>query len=172
MDYFHSQRKPSDLLAQIREFVARSKGLSDSGSDETTVQIQQTIDGKTLSIHASALEDVFFRTDAEGQDFIQVNFSSGHKILMTDTLIGFKPSSLRGLDMAKLPKVVTTPDIISVHDAIQEALHGIEPVGHDVALLRKVFESVISGGEAVGFDLSVERAWLRRIMPIVVKVTA
>ena len=32
------------------------------------------------------------RQDAEGHDFLQVNYTTGHKILLTDKLVGFKPA--------------------------------------------------------------------------------
>lgn len=157
---------------QIRKYVARADGLRECDGGSAYIRIHQVIDGKSLNIDAANLEEVLFRSDADGQDFIQVNFRSGAKILITDTLIGFKPTVLNGLDMAKLPRVVTTPDILSVFEAIQEALHSSDPQGTELALLRRVFEAVISGGEFVGFDLNRERAWLRRIPASVVKVTA
>lgn len=161
-----------ELLTRIRQFVTRSSGLREAEAPLGIVLICQALDGKSLSIAASDLEDVLFRTDADGQDFIQVNYRTGLKILITDTLIGFKPTQLVGLDMGKLPKVVTTPDIISVFEAIQEALHGGDTFDDEVAMLRKVFDSVVTGGEAVGFDLARERAWLGRIPASLVKVTA
>ncbi|MCM2281620.1 MAG: hypothetical protein NDI61_07215 [Bdellovibrionaceae bacterium] len=161
-----------ELLTHIREFVARSGGLRESESAVGTISIFQTVDGKGIAVAASDLDDVLSRVDADGHDFIQVNYRTGQKLLMTDTLIGFKPTQSPGLDMTKLPKVVTTPDIVSIFEAIQEALHGGDSHDDEVAMLRKVYDAVLTGGEAVGFDLARERAWLRRIPSTIFKVTA
>ncbi len=161
-----------ELLTQIRRFVSRSSGLRETDSAMGCLSVLQVLDGKGIRIAAADLEDVLFRTDVDGQDFIQVNFRTGLKILMTDTLIGFKPTQLVGLDMSRLPKVVTTPDIVSVFEAIQEALHGGEPNDGEVAMLRRVYDAVLAGGESAGFDLKTERAWIRRIPHTVFKVTA
>ena len=158
-------------MTMIRQFVARASGLkaTDVGP---VVTIQQSADGKSINIETTSLEEVLFRNDADGQSFIQVNFRSGFKILITDTLIGFKPAQLTGLDMAKIPKVVTTPDIMSVFEALQEALYTGDPKDEDVGVLRRVFDSVITGGEAVGFDLKHERSWLGRIPHVGTKAAA
>lgn len=161
-----------ELLERIRQFVARSGGLREADAEVGVLHIFQTLDGKNIRITAGELEDVLFRSDADGQDFIQVNYCTGLKILMTDALIGFKPTQLVGLDMARIPRVVTTPDIVSVFEAIQEALHGGDAYDEEVAMLRKVFDAVLSGGEAVGFDLARERSWLGRIPQSMTKATA
>ena len=38
--------------------------------------------------------------------------------------MGFKPVEIVGLDMSRIPKVVTTPDLVSVFEAIEDA--GVE----------------------------------------------
>lgn len=161
-----------ELLTRIRRFVARSGGLRETAAPIGAVQVRQVLDGKCLRVAAVDLEDVLDRTDADGQDFIQVNYRTGLKILMTDSLIGFKPAQLVGLDMTKMPKVVTTPDIVSVFEAIQEALHGCDACDDEVVMLRKVFDAIVTGGEAAGFDLARERSWLGRIPSLLTKATA
>ena len=142
-------------------------------TDTESREIVQKIDGKRIVIRASELDDVLFRTDTDSQDFIQINFSSGLKILMTESLIGFKPATLSGLDMSKLPKVVTTPDILSVFEAIQEALYFSEKNPQDeLQMLKKVFDAVVTGGEAIGFDLAYERSWIGRIPTNTLKASA
>lgn len=146
------------VLGQVKDFVNQSDGLhlKDSPLMDYVV-IEQKTDGHKLTFNSFDLEEVLMRTDEKGENFLQVNFISGKKILVTDSLIGFRPLGLYGLDMEKLPKVVTTPDIQSVFEAIQESLQSNdEQVELDV--LRKVFDSVLCGGEAVGFDLKEERA--------------
>ena len=167
LDPSHGRDRKSELLSQIAEFVARSPGLATLGarSQNQSLVIRQRIDGKSIEIAASALDDVLSRVDADAQDFLQINFASGEKILLTHALIGFKPAKREGLSPAKLPKVVTTPDIVSVFEALQEALHASEKreSADELTLLRKVFEAVVAGGESAGFDLSDERSWLSRI---------
>jgi hypothetical protein len=169
-----TQARQLQCLTQILEFIAHSSGLKRKPSKaEGSLLIYQSIDGKSLTIAPEQLEDVLNRTDVDGRDFIQVNFTSGTKILLTDSLIGFKPANLQGLDVTKLPKVVTTPDIISVFDAIQEALHtGEQQKDEEVLVLRKVFDAVVAGGEAIGFDLSKEKSLIARVPTQIFKANA
>jgi hypothetical protein len=157
------QSKQIECLTQILEFVSRSSGLKRQPSSTGELTVAQKLDGKSIMIAPENLEDVLVRADVDGRDFIQVNFVGGHKILMTDKLIGFKPAQLSNLDLARLPKVVTTPDISSVFEAIQEALHAGDDRSEDVLVLRRVFEAVVAGGEAIGFDLSTEKGWIARV---------
>ncbi len=156
--------KQQELLSEILAFVQNTRGLRfQPTSPAGRTRITQVIDGKHFEFQTSDLESVLPRTDTEGQDFIQINFCSSKKVLMTTTLVGFKPVPLKGLDLAKLPRVVTTPDIESVFEAVQDALHASDNDPAEVTVLKKVFEAVVAGGESVGFDLSAERAWIARI---------
>lgn len=163
MDCAPKLEKQQELLAEILAFVERASGIQSHTVSSDCNRVRQALDGKWIDIQTENLENVISRSDTEGQEFIQVNFCSGKKILITDTLIGFKPAVLRGLDVSKLPKVVTTPDILSVFEALQDALEDNDPSVHELSILKKVFEAVLVGGEAVGFDLSHERSWLTRI---------
>ncbi len=167
-----SRGNQDEMLTMIRQFVTRASGLRSSDLGPGSARIEQSVDGKGININVSDLEEVLFRTDTDGQSFIQVNFRTGYKVLVTDTLIGFKPAQLTGLDMGKIPKVVTTPDIMSVFEALQEALYSGDPKDEDVSVLRRVFDAVVTGGEAVGFDLKLERSWLGRIPHIGAKSAA
>jgi len=79
--------------------------------------------------------------------FLQVNFLSGKKILLTENLIGFKPVPSRGLDLSKLPKVVTTPDLLSVVEAIEDSI-SFAVANDELDVLKRVFDSVLRGAEA------------------------
>ena len=147
----------------IMRYIQQSSGLKSVKQDQTTIEILQKADGKRLALHATEVEDIVPRCDSDGRDFLQVNFRSGAKILITDDLIGFKPEARSGLDMEKLPKVVTTPDLVSVFEAIQEALHAEDTKAEEIEILRCVFDSVVRGGEAVGFNLAAEKGWFLRI---------
>jgi hypothetical protein len=155
--------KQHEIMTKILAFINRSKGLKGSATTDGTFRIQQAIDSKFLDIAIWDLDGILMRSDVEGQEFVQVNFISGAKILITSNLIGFKPVLSHGLDLAKLPRVVTTPDIMSVFEAIQDTLQSSESDTSELTVLKKVYEAVLSGGEAVGFDLRAERAWASRI---------
>jgi hypothetical protein len=163
---------PKAIVETIVSYINQSSGLRTNSNDALLLEIFQQADGKKIWVSVKDVEDVIPRCDGDGRDFLQVNFHSGTKILITDDLIGFKPSERQGLDMEKLPKVVTTPDLVSVFEAIQEALHAEDTRPEELDILRKVFESVVKGGEAVGFDLSKERLWYTRLPTISRKATA
>lgn len=164
--------KPSQLLEEVLNYVDHSSGLSSNVNESGAVFINQSVDGKTFRFHMRDLNEVLQRTDADGKAFIQVNFSSGHKVLFTDTLVGFKPREVVGLDMSKIPKVVTTPDLLSVFEAIEESLSGDSSQDHEVEILKKVFQSILTGGEQAGFDLAFERRWLSRLLPTKYRASA
>jgi hypothetical protein len=147
----------------ISHFVQASPGLVAKADQNGTINIVQKVDGKSLDILGVDIEEVISRLDSDGQGFLQINFLDGQKILLTQRLIGFKPAPSPGLDMSKLPKVVTTPDLISVVEAIEDNLNSESAHPIELDILRKVFDSVVSGGEAIGFDLAKERDWLHRL---------
>lgn len=163
MNFHSGQAKNLQQLAEIAKYAEKSSGLKVSASTETSVRVHQSVDGKSIEIRADAIEDLLFRSDYDGAAFIQVNLCGGKKVLLTDALIGFKPLAPSGLDASRLPRVVTTPDVINVFEAIQDVLHAPGHEAHEVAILKKVFDAVLLGGEAVGFDLGVERSWMARI---------
>lgn len=151
-----------ERMQQIQEFVSKSSGLRSRVTVENEkLQIAQSADGKSIALIAEDLEEVIHRIDSDGQVFLQVNFRSGKKILLTQNLIGFKPAPSRGLDLGKLPKVVTTPDLLSVVEAIEDSMATTPTQPEEVAILKKVFDSVLRGAEAVGFDTTPERVWLQ-----------
>lgn len=167
-----TSQKPSQLLEEVLTYVDHSVGLSSNVNEDGTVFIHQAVDGKVFHFNMQDLNEVLKRADADGKSFIQVNFSSGHKVLFTDTLVGFKPREIMGLDMSKIPKVVTTPDLLSVFEAIEEGLSGDASQEQEVEILKKVFQAILTGGEQAGFDLSFERRWLGRLLPTKYRATA
>lgn len=158
-------------MDNILNFVDGSKGLDGRVSETGKVQIQQDVDGKVFSFYAYEVSEVLHRTDSEGKGFLQLNFKNNLKVLLTETLVGFKPVETFGLDMSRIPKVVTTPDLLSVFEAIEESL-GSENIEHEVEILKKVYLAILMGGERVGFDLSFERKWLNRLLASQVRASA
>ena len=160
-DMFGSGEK---FLEQIFNYVTETESLSFVESDLSDYfVIEQTVDQRRITLNKFDVEEVLSRTDEDGQEFLQVNFVSGKKILLTKKLVGFRPLTMFGLDMEKLPKVVTTPDIMNIFDAIQESLCHEDNSWEELEVLRKVYDSVVCGGESVGFDLSHERELFSRI---------
>ncbi len=159
-------------LDHILNFVDSSKGLRAKMNETGRVQLRQDLDGKLFTFSSQDVNEVLHRADSEGKAFLQVNFKNGAKILLTETLIGFKPIETLGLDMARIPKVVTTPDLVSVYEAIEESLGADNGNDTEVEILKKVYLAIISGGEKVGFDLAAERKWLNRLLASKFKASA
>jgi len=157
--------KPSQMLEEILAFVDQSTGLSSNITESGVVAIEQNVDGKIFKFSCEHLSEVLQRFDSDGKQFIQVNFQSGNKVLFTETLVGFKPRETTGLDMNKIPRVVTTPDLISVFEAIEDSLSSDSTPEHEIEILKKVFLAILHGGENAGFDLTFERKWLARLVP-------
>lgn len=159
MDGQTATRKQLAFLDRIVEFSRRSEGLEMEIVDAALLKIRQRVDGHMICVEASRLQDILFRSDSDGRDFVQVNFEDGTKILITERLIGFKPVLRRPSSgaLAKLPRVVTTPDIVSVLEALEDA---VDSSDRDLGVLRELFESIICGAEKVGFDVAREKAWL------------
>lgn len=151
----------SKLVDLIINFIHLSKGLKYKQANSQELSIMQSVDGKKLSIPISNIEEVITRTDSDGMNFLQVNLLHNKKILITDNLIGFKPLIKNSLDVSKLPKVVTTRDLISIYEAIEETIReSLIDYGSEINLLKNVFESVLAGAEDIGFDLSLEKQWM------------
>ena len=150
-------------LDSILHFIDCSHGLKSLGVESGHLKIIQSADDKVFSFSLEDVSEVLHRQDSESKLFLQINFRNSNKILLTENLVGFKPHHTLGLDMTKLPKVVTTPDLLSVYEAIEEAI-GSEQIDHEIEILKKVYLSIIEGGEKVGFELKKERLWLTRLM--------
>ncbi len=161
------------LLEKIFKYIDGTESLAFVDSELADYFIiEQKVDQRRITVNKFDVEDVLTRTDEDGQEFLQVNFVSGKKILLTKKLVGFRPLTMFGLDMEKLPKVVTTPDIMNIFDAIQESLCHEDNSDEELEVLRKVYDSVVCGGESVGFNLDQERALFSRIPTQVLKTSA
>lgn len=149
----------TERLKSICDFLGTATGLKHKILEDEKVSISQRTDNKEILFDIAEVSEVLSRKDTEGNGFIQVNFTNSRKILLTTTLIGFKPAPVQGLDMQKLPKVVTTPDLNSVFEAIEEAM-SYRVSSEELDTLKKVYNSILAGGELVGFDLLQERQWI------------
>lgn len=151
-----------ELFETLISFVGDADGIV-TENHKKAIKLTQKEDGKSITINAEDLDDVLLRDDRDGTSFVQVNFRNESKILITKNLIGFKPHTTRGLDLEKVPNVVTTPDIVSVFEAIEESLHDSMLDIDELETLKKVFQSILIGAELIGFDMSNERDWLQRL---------
>lgn len=149
-------------MNEIINFLDCSKGFKYS-LQNTVVCVEQTEDKKIMNFDLNNVEKVLTRQDFDGSHFLQVNYNDGHKILITKNLIGFKPLEYPGFDSAKIPKVVTTVDLKSVKKAIEDTYEddGIE-AEVELEVLKKVFQSILTGAETVGFDMNIEKQWFLR----------
>lgn len=166
-----SQRPSTAELNNILSFVDRTTGLKASMDEDGKVQILQDLDGKSFQFDSLDVMEVLNRLDADGRPFIQINFRDTNKVLLTDNLVGFKPCETIGLDMNRIPKVVTTPDLKSVLDAIEDTL-GAEQTEHEVEILKKVYYSILAGAERIGFELPFERRCLERLISTKIRASA
>ena len=155
--------KINDFKQKLIEFVKASAGLEILNDQADEIVLRQKVDLKSINLKTKEIQNLIQRADTEGLPFLQVNLKDSKKILITENLIGFKPALLGGLDTSRIPKVVTTQDLRSVFDAIEEALYLNENPNEEIQLLKKIFDSVIAGGEHIGFDLNKERSWLSRL---------
>lgn len=162
---------PKDLLTLVSGYIDKTTGLSFFKQDDSKIKITQKTDSKEIVLEEAKLLDVIFRKDPQSKDFVQINFIDGEKILLTDQLIGFKPQPINGLDLSKMPKVVTTVDLFSVLEAIEDMV-GEGYNKEDLESLKAIYQSILAGGEKIGFDLSSEKTWLKRLPALATKVVS
>ncbi len=143
------------------KYATQAQGL-ELNLETDAFEITQTVDRKGIRFYFTQLDDVLVRDDTSDKPFLQLNFTNGDKVLITDELIGFKPYPIQGFDINKLPKVVTTSDLVSVFEAAEEAHTSGRP--DEVVVLRQVFQSILLGGEQVGFNLKNEKNWFAQLI--------
>ena len=168
----HSQkRSPTMYIDQVLHFVDGTTGLNVSRFSEGILEVSQDMDRFTASMDLNILEDVLVRTDSDNISFLQLNFKGGLKVLLTDQLIGFKPKPVVGLDLAKIPKVVTTPDLKSVEEALED-LMATDSSDYEVEILRKVYQAILGGAETAGFTLTEKREAFNRLAASKIRASA
>ena len=133
---------------------------------EEVLELTQKEDSKKIVIDFSHVDKVLDRQDVDGSRFLQVNFKQGTKILVTKALIGFKPLDLVGFDLARIPRVVTTIDLVSVAKAIEDLFDNDENADSksELEVLKKVYQSILFGAETIGFKMQAEKKWLTSIL--------
>ena len=151
------------LAEEIKTYVEKSASMQYRENDGF-LQLVQKEDQKVLSLFKASIAEVLHRTDGDGNDFLQVNLKTGDKLLITQQLIGFKPYPVAKLDLNKIPKVVTTPDCLSVFEAIEECLRDERIDFEELDTLKRVFSGVIQGAESIGFQMEEEKTWLNRLV--------
>ncbi len=162
----------TNFVAEILKYVSTSNGLKLENHSENLLEISQKMDSKKISFLPTEVIEVLHRKDSDERPFMQINFQDGKKVLLTESLVGFRPNEVFGLDMKKIPKVVTTPDLVSVFEAIEDTLSSDRSFEHEVDILKKVFQAILEGGEDVGFNLGSERIILDRLLASKFKASA
>jgi hypothetical protein len=149
------------LIDSIQKYIDTSSNLKINWSNDSDFEIFQSVDSRQMKLNIMEIEEVLPRSDHEGEPFLQINLSFDRKILITRNLIGFKPINITGLDMNRLPKVVTTADLISVIETIEDLMTSDQHTAMiEIDILKKVYHAILSGGEKVGFSLDQEKQWL------------
>ena len=156
-----------DTKTIIEAFLSDSNKLSilDEEREYNKITLFQDYDRKKLSFALEDVKKVLERKDYRGQSFLQVNFKNGKKILLTHEFVGFSPAVGVGIDVYKLPKVVTTADILSVIEAIESSIYGTDQYQESLYEAKMFFESIAAGAESIGFDLTGERLWVEKLLP-------
>ncbi len=152
-------------MNEILKFLEKKSQFKFSFSNET-LELKQSEDNKFLEIKNSEIEKVLFRQDLDGSQFLQINFKMGTKILITQALIGFKPHEMPGFDSSRIPRVVTTVDLMSVSKAIEQFFDSDDApeTKAEIEVLKKVYQSIMLGAENIGFKMSTEKKWFSSIV--------
>ncbi len=150
-------------MEMVIEFLESSTGLNYKKLETGNIRISQKVDGKHIHLSVEEITSVIPREDYKKDTFIQINFSGGKKILLTDQLIGFKPAAIEGINIETLPKVVATPDLVGLFEALEDCLTSKTTNVSMLLELRQASMSIIEGAESIGIDLTQEKIWLKRI---------
>ena len=149
----------------IEEFLSKNAKLSLLKEEGEKMTLMQSYDKKTLSFYESDIEKVLKRRDHNGESFLQVNFKNGKKVLLTNEFVGFPPAVCSGIPVGRLPKVVTTADLLSVIEAIEGSLYGTDQYQESLYDVKLFFEAIAGGAETAGFSLTGERLWFEKLLP-------
>ena len=156
---------PSQYINEVVNFLETRSQFSYSFTEET-LELTQKEDSKKMLINFNNVEKVLDRQDVDGSRFIQVNLSQGSKILITKSLVGFKPTELVGFDLTRIPRVVTTIDLKSVSKAIEDLFDSEESseTKTEIEILKKVYQSILMGAQDIGFKMQAEKKWFSSIL--------
>ena len=159
------QMESMKSLQIIDNFLKESEGLLfTEGADKAVCEIHQIHDKKLISFKKDQIKNILRRKDLNDESFLQVDFLNGPKILLTQSLVGFSPAQCAGLDMKRLPKVVTTLDLLNVIEAIESSVYGQDRYEEKLEDVKLFFESIAVGAETIGFSLAGERLWVEKLL--------
>lgn len=138
------------------------------------IDLKQIEDNKKIEINSDQVDKVLSRQDLDGSHFLQINFKNNTKILITNSLIGFKPHEMTSFDSSRIPRVVTTVDLVSVFKAIEHLFDSDDAPDSkaEVEILKKVYQSILLGAENIGFKMTEEKKWFSSIMLMSVAISA
>ena len=156
----------SENMNTVINFLEKQSQYTLEFPEENLLSLTQNEDLKKINIKTMLIEKVMVRVDSEANEFLQVNFNHGHKILITKSLVGFKPHELVGFDISRIPRVVTTMDLVSVSKAIED-LFDIEETPDtraEIEVLKRVYQSILVGAENIGFKMCAEKKWISSLL--------
>ena len=154
-----------DARTLIEDFILKSDQLALLKEENSkTFTILQMSDKKKLSFQEKDVDRVLERKRDNQDDFLQINFKNGKKILLTKDYIGFAPAKSLHVDFTRFPKVVTTADLFSMIESIENTLYNSADCKESLAEVHNFFEVIASGAESVGFDVSSERVWIEKLI--------
>ena len=127
----------------IEHFLSGTRQLSlvEQQDNKKKIVILQNYDQKMLSFPESDIEKVLQRKNSCGEDFLQIDFKNGKKILLTHEFIGFSPAECSDMKAEQLPKVVTTADLLSVIEAMEGSLYGTDQYQESLNDIKLFFEN-------------------------------
>ena len=67
---------------------------------------------------------------------------------------------------------MTNLGVLNVFEAIEESLSSEDGIDLELDILRKVYQSILIGGEMAGFDLKFERKWMDRLYSVKFQASA
>ena len=152
-------------MNEILNFLEKKSQFKFNYTNET-LDLKQSEDNKKIEIKNADIDKVLSRQDLDGSQFLQINFKTGSKILITHALIGFKPHEMPGFDASRIPRVVTTVDLVSVSKAIEQFFDSDDAPESkaELEILKKVYQSIMLGAENIGFKMNAEKMWFSSIV--------
>ena len=152
-----------DYISVIVDYIKSTKGLSLQKVDDVCLEIVQKQDLKVLTLKTETIKEVIFRYNKDYNNFLQVNFKNEGKILITDKLIGFPPKKIIDLEGIKLPKVISTLDMLSFFEMTEEYIQSDNCSVIQVVALKKVCDLILESALDVGFNVVADKTWFHQI---------
>lgn len=149
-------------LQQLEEYIESQPALEFKKFSSGLWQITQKIDKKSMTFDPTTIKELMIRIDPEeNKPFFQINLKDKRKFLITSHFVGFKPLVSDPHVASHLPQVVTTVDLLTISEAIEELLTSeSHQILVELDILKKAYLAITLGAQEIGFDMSQERSWI------------